>query len=158
MIRFALAEELDKLESLWNALYEHQRSHGMRIALPQAAFSAWATAIRPSLNRFAIVVVAETVGRFVGFVAGRVRMLPPHFGSNPVGFIGEVFVADKHRSGGVGAKLLSSAIEWYRANGVERIELQVVSGNPDALRFYERLGWSPELVQLTFDTRGSLDQ
>ena len=80
-------------------------------------------------------------------------MLPPHFGLDRVGFIGEVFVSDGWRSKGLGGTMLAKALEWYRENGVTRVELQVVSGNPDALRFYERLGWSQELVQLTFDTR-----
>ena len=39
------------------------------------AFSAWVAGIAPLLGRFAFVVVAEEHGMFVGFVAGRVRML-----------------------------------------------------------------------------------
>ena len=68
-------------------------------------------------------------------------MLPPHFGFERVGFIGEVFVADGKRSAGLGARMLARAMEWYRENGINRVELQVVTGNPDAVRFYERLGW-----------------
>ena len=152
LVRLAAADELERLEPLWAALYEHQKAHGMRIALPNGAFAAWVAGLRSSLGRFAVVVVAECDGAFVGFVAGRVRMLPPYFGLERVGFIGEVFVADGRRSVGLGARMLANAIASFRENGIDRIELQVVSGNPDALRFYERLGWRPELVQLTFDT------
>jgi GNAT superfamily N-acetyltransferase len=152
-VRLASSEELDRLEGLWGALYEHQLAHGMRIALPEGAFQAWLRAIRPSLGRFALVVIAESNQGLVGFVAGRIRMLPPQFGLDQVGFVGEVFVSDPWRSKGLGGRMLAKALEWYRENGVTRVELQVVSGNPDALRFYERLGWSQELVQLTFDTR-----
>ena len=152
-IRFASPEELDRLENLWKALYEHQTIHGMQIQLPANVFPAWVSGIAPLLGRFAFVVVAEDQGAFVGFVAGRVRMLPPHFGLERVGFIGEVFVAQERRSQRLGERLLARAVEWYRENNVQRVELQVVADNPDGLRFYERLGWRRELVQLTFDTR-----
>jgi|SRR5215471_6894262 len=152
IVRLAAAKDLDRLKTLWIALYEHQRAHGMRISLPENAFGAWVTGMRSQLGRFTFVVVAESDATLIGFVAGRVRMLPPHFGLDRVGFIGEVFVSDGKRSHGLGARMLEKAIEWYRENGVDRVELQVVSGNPDALRFYEQLGWQRELTQLTFST------
>src|SRR5262249_54086962 len=95
VVRLAAADELDRLEMLWGALYEHQKAHGMSIVPPSDAFSAWVSGIRSSLGRFAVVVVAEFEGTFIGFVAGRIRLLPPHFGLQRVGFIGEVFVSSK---------------------------------------------------------------
>jgi GNAT superfamily N-acetyltransferase len=48
--------------------------------------------------------------------------------------------------------LLGFALEWFRAQQIARVELQVVSGNPDALRFYRQLGWHDELHQMVWDT------
>ena len=70
-IRLANPEELDRLEDLWKALYEHQTNHGMQIQLPRDASFAWVAGIAPLLGRFAFVVAAEEHGVFVGFVAGR---------------------------------------------------------------------------------------
>jgi GNAT superfamily N-acetyltransferase len=153
LVRLARSEDLARLRELWDALYEHQTAHGMRIRLPQNAFAAWVSSIEPVLDRFAVVTVAELEGELMGFVAGRTRMLPAFFGSGHVGFIGEVFVVATMRSQGIGEALLRRALEWFEERGILRIELQVVSDNPDALRFYERLGWKRELVQLTYESR-----
>jgi RimJ/RimL family protein N-acetyltransferase len=155
IVRLVTEEELERLRPLWEALYAHQLLHGMRIVLPQDAFDAWTTGMRPSLGRFGFVVASELDGEFLGFLAGRIRMLPPHFGSQPVGFIGEVFVSEDQRSRGLGARMLVLAMEWFRENGVKRVELQVVIENRGAVRFYERLGWHKELVQLVFDASQS---
>jgi len=50
-------------------------------------------------------------------------------------------------------RFLDHAAKWFGDREIRRIELQVVSDNPRALRFYERLGWKRELVQLTYQVR-----
>jgi len=151
IVREASAKELPCLEELWKALYQHQSVHGMQIKVPEAAFVSWVEGLKPVLGRFATVIIAESSGVLVGFLAGRVRMLPPYFGGEQVGFIGEVFVSAKHRSKGIGERMLTAAVEWYRERSIRRVELQVFSKNPRAFAFYERLGRKRELVQLTFD-------
>jgi GNAT superfamily N-acetyltransferase len=150
-IRLAVAEELEQLRELWTALYEHQVAHGMRLVLPSTAFDAWVQSIRPFLGRFAVVIIAQSEEGLIGFVAGRIRTLPPYFGSDQVGTISEVFVTERRRSEKLGKRMLEGAIAWFRENGIRRIELQVVARNPDAERFYERLGWQRELVQMVLE-------
>jgi hypothetical protein len=33
-----------------------------------------------------------------------------------------------------------------------QIQLQVVADNPDGLRFFESLGWHPEIIQVVWDS------
>jgi GNAT superfamily N-acetyltransferase len=150
-VREATQSELDQLQPLWTALYKHQADHGMRLPVPPGAFGKWLEGIRPPLGRFSVVIVAESQEALVGFVAGRIRTLPPYFGTDQVGVISEVFVSEQWRSQMLGARMLNAAVAWYRENNIRRIELQVVSRNPRALRFYERLGWQLELMQLVLD-------
>jgi len=124
----------------------------MLLRLPEGAYDAWLKSIEPVLGRFANVVVAELNGEIVGFVAGRIRTLPPYFGSAAIGTISEVFVDETRRSTGVGRRLLNFALDWFRAQQITRIELQVVAGNPDGIRFYRQLGWHEELLQMVWDT------
>jgi len=149
-IRLALPDEIRALERLWHDLYAHQAEHGMLLRLPAEAFEAWVQSIAPLLGRFSIVVVAVDAGEYAGFVAGRTRNLPPYFGVGQVGAISEVFVAERWRKAGVGRQLVERAVDWYRAQGISRVELQVVSGNPQAMAFYERMGWRQELVQMVW--------
>ena len=105
----------------------------------------------PFLGRFAVIIVAEHAGAILGFVAGRVRTMPPYFGSTPIGTISEVFVCEPHRGGGIGRQMLALALEWFRSKEISRVELQVVAGNEHGLRFYRQLGWHKELVQMVWD-------
>lgn len=151
-LRLLSAEELDVLRRPWNDLYQHQADHGMKLQLPVDAFDKWVLSISPVLGRFAMVVVAECQSEVIGFVAGRIRTLPPYFGSIPVGAVSEVFVAEPYRGKSLGEVLLQFALSWYQKQGIERVELQVVAGNHGGLRFYHRLGWHTELVQMIWQS------
>ena len=52
-----------------------------------------------------------------------------------------VRVHREHRSGGVGRKLFEWAIERARARGCHMLQLTSDKRRPDAIRFYERLGF-----------------
>jgi GNAT superfamily N-acetyltransferase len=157
VLRNATAGDLARIEPLWHALYRHQCEHGMLLRLPDGAYEAWLKSIEPFLGRYANVVVAEDEGEIIGFVAGRIRTLPPYFGSAVIGAISEVIVDESRRGTGVGRQLLAFALEWFQAQQITRVELQVVAGNPDSLRFYRQLGWHEELVQMVWDTSDQSD-
>lgn len=151
-IRHAAAEDFPTVKILWDALYAHQREHGMRLSVPADGFEAWQASMTPLLGRFATVVLAEDEqGEGAGFISCRLRTLPPYFGAQVVGAIGEVYVRDDCRGTGLGRQMLDATIEWCRAQGVMRVELQVLAGNPEAVRFYRGLGWHEELVQMVWD-------
>jgi GNAT superfamily N-acetyltransferase len=151
-VRLANAGEVAAIEPLWRELYSHQAEHGMRLRLPDGAFDAWVQSMTPLLGRFSVVVLGVEAGQYAGFVAGRTRNLPPYFGTGQVGAISEVFVGEPWRGQGLGRRLVERAVEWYRQQEISRVELQVVSGNPEAVKFYERLGWQQELVQMIWTT------
>jgi GNAT superfamily N-acetyltransferase len=107
----------------------------------------------PALGRFSVVALAERDGVAVGFVAGRVRALPVWFGGGAAGFISDVYVSDSERGSGIGRRVLAFALDWFARQGLSRVELQVLAGNQDAVRFYRELGWHEELVQMVWDDR-----
>jgi GNAT superfamily N-acetyltransferase len=150
-LRYAGAEDLAAIEPLWRALYAHQAAHGMRLPVPAVAFEAWAASMSPALGRFTVVALAERDGVAAGFVAGRVRALPAYFGGGSAGFISEVYVSGSERGSGIGRRLLAFALDWFAGQGIARVELQVLAGNEDAVRFYRELGWHEELVQMVWD-------
>jgi GNAT superfamily N-acetyltransferase len=123
----------------------------MRLPVPAGAFATWAASLSPALGRFSVVALAERDGVPVGFVAGRIRALPAWFGGGAAGFISEVYVNDTERGSGIGRRVLALALEWFGRQGISRVELQVLAGNQDAVRFYRELGWHEELVQMVWD-------
>jgi GNAT superfamily N-acetyltransferase len=150
ILRQASTADLVRIQPLWQALYQHQLEHGMLLRLPEGAYDAWLKSMEPFLGRFANIVVAELHGEIIGFVAGRLRTLPPYFGSATIGAISEVFVSDRYRSRGIGQRLLEFALKWFEEQKIDRVELQVVAGNPGGIRFYRQLGWHEELLQMVW--------
>ncbi|MGE0882732.1 MAG: N-acetyltransferase family protein [Blastocatellales bacterium] len=149
-IRLADADDLPRVENMWTALYQHQQQNGMLIQLPVNAFDLWVSSIKPLLGRFAWLFIIERNGELAGFLAGRVRSLPPYFGGAQVGFISEVYVSDDHRQQGLGERLVTTAMEFFSERGLTRVELQVIMNNPAARKLYQRLGWTEELVQMVW--------
>lgn len=154
VIRPGSSDDLDKVKPLWHALYRHQRQHGMELSLPESAYADWVASIVPFLGRFATVMVAEVDAQIIGFSAGRVRTMPPYFGSVTFGLISEVFVSETRRRGGTGKRLVSALIDWFAAQQITRVELQVVAGNSAGIEFYARLGWREELRQMVWVRSG----
>ena len=52
-----------------------------------------------------------------------------------------------YRGQGIGRRLAAAAIEAARAAGMERIELEVLATNVNAIRLYEKLGFVHEGVK-----------
>ena len=101
----------------------------------QAAFAA----IEADKNQF--LVVAETAGEVVGCL--QLSFIP---GLSRVGLwrgqIESVRVSSRIRGGGVGRKLFTWAINECRRRGCGLVQLTTDKARPDALRFYEDLGFT----------------
>jgi ribosomal protein S18 acetylase RimI-like enzyme len=66
-----------------------------------------------------------------------------------VGEIESLSVLPEFRGSGVGTELLTKLEEHLRAAGVDDLILGALSGNRDALRLYERLGYRPTWLYLS---------
>jgi ribosomal protein S18 acetylase RimI-like enzyme len=151
LIRSGTSDDLLRLESLWLSLYEHQKSNGMLLDLPANAFTLWTASLAPILGRFACLFVAEKNEELFGFLAARIRSLPPYFGGAQAGFISDIYVAETDRGHGLGRKLVLMATDWFQKLGLTRIELQVIMNNTPARELYRQLGWAEELVQMVWE-------
>lgn len=151
VVRTGVSADLFAIEQLWHTLYKHQKKHGMFLAVSPDSFKDWAESMKVTLGRFTCLIVAEWHDHKIGFVAGRVKALPPYFGGFTVGFIGEVFVSEAHRKKGLAREMLNLATEWFSTQRVHRIELQVLVDNSGARQAYRELGWKEELVQMVWE-------
>ena len=53
-----------------------------------------------------------------------------------------MWVADTHRSQGIGRRLVNAVVDWARMRGAGTVLLMVTSNNDSAITFYERLGFN----------------
>jgi len=60
------------------------------------------------------------------------------------GWVYAVAVHPDHRRRGIGTALMTGIERELAARGCPKINLQVIPGNDDAVRFYERLGYAVE--------------
>ena len=99
-----------------------------------AAFAA--IAATPGMR----LVVAELDGRVVGTV--QIAVLPglSRKGASR-GYLEAVRIAGDVRGQGLGAELVTWAVEQCRAAGCGMVQLTTQRDRIDAHRFYERLGW-----------------
>jgi len=154
-VRLGTAADLPRVQPLWEALYVDQAQQGMVLAVPPGSFASWRQQLEPVLGRFGCLVVAESAGALRGFVAGRIRPIPPYFGGGTAGFVGEVYTAPEARGRGAARRMLAVAADFFAEGGARRMELQVVPGNEGARAAYRKLGWREELVQMTVPLGGN---
>ena len=90
-----------------------------------------------------IVYVVEEAGELVAMVHVQIYDTPPGpaLVQRRRAHVDNIVVAARQRRQGHGRALIDAAAQWARAKGAEEILLTVWSGNADAERFYERLGF-----------------
>ncbi len=89
------------------------------------------------------VLVALAAGEVVG--TARVELASRPYG--PIAEIRRVVVTQAWRRHGIATRLMEAAEDAARALGTDNLRLTVVSGNAEARRFYERLGYSEFAVR-----------
>lgn len=65
-----------------------------------------------------------------------------------IGYLDELAVMPGHRGRGLGSRLMDWADDVFRERAAHCIELRVVVGNGDALRFYERRGFLSSVLEM----------
>jgi diamine N-acetyltransferase len=84
------------------------------------------------------VWLAEENGEAIGYaVAGRCG-LPHEDVTSSCGELKRIYVLENGRGGGLGSRLLATALEWLERTGRRRIWIGVWSENLGAQRLYER--------------------
>ena len=77
----------------------------------------------------------------VGLCIVRVDRAPPILHETERAEITDVGVRPQVRRQGVARALVEEALDWIRDRGVERVELQVASGNVEGQAFWRALGF-----------------
>ncbi|MEM5869776.1 MAG: GNAT family N-acetyltransferase [Candidatus Aenigmatarchaeota archaeon] len=58
------------------------------------------------------VLCAESDGKLVGFINGKIEKYPPIYAQKKYGFIWLIHVEESYRNRGIGKKLLNKFIAW----------------------------------------------
>jgi GNAT superfamily N-acetyltransferase len=94
-----------------------------------------------------IIFLAEAGGQVVGYLAGYLQ--PPNdYRLVASAELESMFVESEFRAQGVGKQLAQEFIEWSRGKGAARMTVTAYAANPNAVAFYQRLGFVPKHTSL----------
>jgi len=91
-------------------------------------------------------LIAEIDGTSLGFI--HVRTRNDDISGETCGTIPLLAVSPKAQGQGVGQVLVAAAEHWARQLGCRLIHLEVFANNSNATRFYQNLGFKPEMVHM----------
>ncbi len=138
----ALFQELDRMQSDW------------RVFTPRPGFyDEVGLKYREAMTtENAVVLVAEDESEIVGMAYGEVR-IPSRFSDERALELSGVVVRTGYRGRGVGRALVQEAARFAGELGVEWVELKTFAPNQGAMAFWEGLGFTPRVVQMTQGTK-----
>ena len=84
------------------------------------------------------IFVAERAGTLAGYAVA--LEIPFTYDLRPTIILKELYVRTTDRSAGIGTRLLESVAAWALSKGAGRLHWDVLSGNQQAERFYQRHG------------------
>ena len=143
----ALFQELDRMQADW------------RVFTPRPGFyDEVAERFHEALNAHdRVVLVAEEDTEVVGMAYGEVR-LPSRFSDERALELSGVVVRAGYRGRGVGRELVAEASRFAAARDIDWVELKTFAPNRGAMEFWEELGFTPRVVQLTTPTDALLER
>jgi ribosomal protein S18 acetylase RimI-like enzyme len=157
-IRRGGRDDLPGLESAWRSLHAHHSEVGTAPVPTIPADLRWPERLREFEQAFdegkALLLVAEHAGETAGFAFSTMHRPDPIFEGGPIGELDVLVVLPGQRGDGMGEALLRRSLDGLREMGAETLKVVVMAGNEDALRFYERLGIRPALIELLAPLEG----
>ena len=137
----ALFQELDRMQSDW------------RVFTPRPGFyDQVGEKYREALESpDSLLLVAEHEGEVVGMAYGEMSQ-PSRFSDERALELSGVVVRAGYRGRGVGRELVRGAALFAQDRAVSWIELKTFAPNQGAMAFWEELGFTPRVVQLTSST------
>lgn len=146
-IREARASDVPALLPLMRELARFER-YLEDFAVDEAQLLARAFGPAPQCRIF----VADVAGTLLGYaVALEIAFT---YDLRPTLVLKELFIAPSARSLGTGQRLLAAVAQWAVARGAGRMKWDVLAGNSDAERFYQRLGGRPDSKWIAYGMDG----
>ncbi len=142
--RPAEAADFPRLAEMFERLNAYYYQVGYRLPQPEDVGQAWVESFQRTLGRFSNVFVAVAGESLAGMILCRVKRLPQHMGGVMVGEISDIWVEPAYRRERLGEQLVQLGLDWLRQQAVHSVEIQVLSGNESAWRFFEELGFQLE--------------
>lgn len=142
-VRPAEKKDLDRVAALWTAItHHHQRIDPlftMRSDGDDALRDLLATMQRDPET---LILVYDEGGDLPGMMIVRVDQSPPILRETERAEITDIGVRESERRRGIANVLLDFGLDWIRASGVARVEVNVAHANPEGQAFWRKRGFA----------------
>lgn len=138
----ARSQHVDVLSRFRGDFWHDQSRRGLLEAFPD--HSAAATSKLIDRPRTHILVAEDASGVVQGYLFGQTRIVPGVMPTK-VSSVEEVYVSEEMRGKGIAERLAKLAVQAFKDDGADRIQLRVLCGNHSGISFWSNLGFRPYL-------------
>lgn len=150
-IRRASRDDVQGIVRLWTQLQDANATVEPRLRMHRRGPEWYGEFMEMQLEDGACVVFVAVAGSdVVGYTFGQV-MQRPTLQDGRCGFVADLCVREEYRRAGVGTRLYQELKGWFNRRDVTSLEVQVVSQNDAALRFWGKMGFGEFLKTLRVD-------
>lgn len=142
-VRPATRKDLDRVAALWTAITNHhQRIDPLYTMRPDAGDALRELLAAMQRDPETLILVYDEDGDLPGMLIVRIDQSPPILHETERAEISDLGVRETERRRGIAGVLVDSGLEWVRASGVERVEVNVAHGNPEGQAFWRERGFA----------------
>ena len=148
-IRRAAVGDEAAVAALFKEMFDFHRQHDPVFSLARTGGDTYAKWFVQQIGEAgSLALVAEAGGAIVGFclalIKKRSRVHEDRY--QTYGEIDDLSVTASHRGGGIGKALVTNALEWFRVEGIQRVEARVATSNQPSEAFWRGRGFKPYLT------------
>ena len=99
------------------------------------------------------LIVAEINEKLIGTSYARIEKSKNYLQHKYYGYLGFMYVVPEHRRKGVNNKILENLVHWCKSKNIHEIRLEVYNDNTDALKAYEKAGFTKHLIEMRLEIK-----
>ena len=148
-VRPATLDDLDTLLSFEKGIIDTERPFDPTLKDGEIHYYDIAQMIKaPNIE----VMVAEWGSKIIGSGYARIENPKPYLKHQKHSFMGFMYVDPAHRGKGVNKKIIEALQKWSVAQGVTEFRLEVYNDNLNAIKAYEKIGFSKLMIYMRMET------
>lgn len=97
------------------------------------------------------LLVVDLNGKIVASGYAKIKKDRHYLKHNKQGYLGFMFVPEKHRGNGYNKLIINALIKWCKTKNINEIRLDVYENNSSAIKAYKKAGFEKHLINMRLD-------
>jgi len=145
-IREATKEDVPQILPVWRELMDFHAERDEVYMIREGAEETFSKYLCENIEKDdSCIFVAQNNHDIVGYCQCKVVESPPVLVIEKYGNVEGMAVLEKYRRSGVGRLLVKQAMQWFKAKGLERVEVRVSVVNEISIKFWRKVGFEAYL-------------